>query len=256
MLPVLNRPIIDYIVQDCIAAGITDIYFVTSPGSAQIRDYYTDKPELVDYLRQNGKEAYIAEVTPPKDVRFHFIEQDTSPTALYGTTIPVWLCREYIEPNEHVLVLTGDDFMHNPDGSSDIARLIEVVKDGGSAMLGVEVPHDTVSRYGVLATHADDAGRLQFEYIQEKPSVSEAKSNLINVSKYIFDASIFTYLDNAVQNGVQHNGEYYITDPINEYVQAGNAIQVVQSRGTYLDVGTVENWLAANNYMADVALPE
>lgn len=253
MLPILNRPVIDYVVEDCIKAGITDIIFVVSAGSTQIREYYSQTPALEQYLQSSGKDQMIALIAPPKNVQFHFVEQPVGPSTKHGTTIPVWLCREFVEPGEHVLVLMGDDFIYNPDGSSEIARLIAQVQatGSGSGMLGVEVPHEQVSRYGVIAMHQED-GQYIFDHIQEKPTVEEAQSNLINVSKYVFEASFFDYLDKAVQ--VARKGEYYITDPLNAYVADNNKLCVLPATGTYLDSGTVENWLAANNFIANAQM--
>lgn len=249
MLPILNRPVIDYVVEDCIKAGITDIYFVVSQGSTQIRDYYKHAPALEAYLKASGKDEMISQITPPKDVRFTFVEQPTGAGAKHGTTIPVWLCREYIKPDEHILVLMGDDFIYNSDGSSEVARLIKEVEltGSGSCMLGVEVPHETVGKYGVIAMH-NDGDHYVFDHIQEKPSIDEAQSNFINISKFIFEASFFEYLDKAVQK--EESGEYLITDPLNAYVQDGNRLGVLPISGKYLDSGTVENWLEANNFVA------
>jgi len=246
MLPIVDRPVIDYVVEDCIKAGITDIYFIVSPGSSQLQDYYSRKQDLAAYLRMNNKESLLPLIEPPHGVQFHFIEQDTSPGAAYGTAIPVWLCREYIESDEHVLVLMGDDFIFNPDGSSEAARLIEAAQGHqGSALLGVEIPREHVGRYGVIATRQE--GDIQiFDHIQEKPSVAEAASNVINVSKYIFDYSFLEYLEAAVQQDANGH-EYYITDPINAYVVDGNDMQVITAKGQYLDSGTAENWIYANN---------
>lgn len=252
MLPVLNRPIIDYVVEDCIRAGITDIYFVVGKGATQIRDYYQRRPVLEDYLRVNGKDSMVDLITPPANVNFHFVEQDTDANSRFGTAIPVWLCRDVVGPDEHVLVLMGDDFIYNVDGSSEAARLMEAVQDDpqGSAMLGVQVPMEEVSRYGVIAAHEVN-GREVFDHIQEKPSVEEAKSNLINVSKYILSANFFEYLDRSVSREIAETaaGEYYITDPLNDYVADGNVLQVLPARGAYLDGGTVEHWLEANEFV-------
>src|SRR6266568_1333102 len=178
MLPIGNRPLIDYIVRDCIQAGITEIIFVISKGDYQIQKYFSVNKELNDFLVYSGKQDMIALVTPPGGVMFRFIEQPTNQK--YGTAVPVGLCFPYIAKGESVAVMMGDDFIYNPDGSSELMRLKEATPDGASSMLAVEVPHEEVSRYGVIQfnemTHA-------FERIVEKPSVGQAPSNYINVSK-------------------------------------------------------------------------
>lgn len=248
MLPILNRPMIDYVVQDCIKAGITDIYFVIGIGATQIKDYYGRNQVLETYLQSQGKDALLSLIQPPK-VRFHYIEQDTGETQLYGTAVPVWLCRDFIQEDEHVLILGGDDVVYNPDGVSEVKRLIDLVADTGvnGALLGATVPMETVSRYGVIEMSPQD-GYNQFVGVQEKPSLAEAKSNLINISKYIVAKDFFAYLDSYIHT--ERAEEYYITDVLNNYVADDHSIAVLPTRGEYLDSGTVENWLRANEVVA------
>lgn len=243
MLPILNRPIIDYVVQDCIRAGITDIYFVVGQDSSQVREYYSHNPDFEEYLRRNNKEEALASIQPPPGISFHFVEQDQN--GKYGTAVPVALCRELIPTGESAIVCMGDDCLYYPNETgSDVQRLIESSGDG-AGMIGVEVAHAKVSSYGVL--EMDD--NHNFVQIVEKPSVEEAPSNLINVSKYLFVSEL---LDEtlAYVNHVSPHGEYLITDPINTYVAAGHTLKVVPAGGQYLDAGTLEGWLDANQYVA------
>lgn len=252
MLPILNRPMVDYVVQDCIKAGITDIYFVISLGATQIKDYYGHNQVLETYLQSQGKDALLSLIEPPK-VRFHYIEQDTGEAQLYGTAVPVWLCRDFVEEDEHVLILGGDDVVYNPDGTSEVRHLIDLVADTGvnGALLGARVPSDMVSHYGVIEMSPQD-GYDQFVGIQEKPSSAEAKSNLINISKYIVTKDFFSYVDSYIHT--KRASEYYITDVLNNYVADDHSVAVVPARGEYLDSGTVENWLKANEVVAKYEL--
>ncbi|HYG84201.1 MAG TPA: sugar phosphate nucleotidyltransferase [Verrucomicrobiae bacterium] len=247
MLPVGNRPIIDYVVQDCIRAGITDIYFVVSKAGSQLEAFYTRDSELEDYLKANNKEQLLPLVTPPKEVNFHYIVQDTSSEAPYGTAIPVALCAEFVAQNEPIAVLMGDDFIYNADGSSELGRLIAATPETGSSMIGAEVPREDVSRYGVLAMDA----RNNFVRIVEKPAIEAAPSTLINPSKYVISADLLKEICHYTEQ--PRNEEYYITDPINTYVQNGGIMKVVPAVGHYLDGGTVEGWLKANEIVMGVA---
>jgi len=238
MLPVGNRPLVDYVVQDCIAAGITDIYFVVSEWMTQIQTYYSQNDLLEKYLRSAGKEELIDSVTPPENVRFHFVTQNTN--GKYGTAIPVALVARELAVDESAVVLMGDDFIYNHDGSSEVARLLEIAAENGNAMLGVNVPRAEVSRYGVI----DMNDNSEFVRIVEKPSIDDAPSTLINVSKYVLNASLLQKIVRYSEQDVQ--GEYLITDPINDYVKEGGVLSVVPARGQYLDGGTVEGWLHAN----------
>lgn len=250
MMPVLNRPIVDYVVQDCIAAGIRDFYFVVNEGATQLRAYYSEDLTFEDYLRRNNKEQMVPLIQPPADCTFHFIEQSVNQT--YGTTVPVWLCREHIDPDEHVLVIMGDQFFVDPDGQSEAAHFIAEAQKAGTpgAMLAVQVPHEDVSKYGIVSLHTED-GQEIYDNIVEKPSVEEAPTNLNNGSFYLLDHNFFTLLDAGMQK--LSLGEHLITDVLNAYAKAGNKLAVIRNRGEYLDCGNVDGWLYANNTLAKLA---
>ncbi len=237
MLPIGNRPLVDYVVQDCLAAGITEIYFVVSEDSDQLQKYYTENSQLNEYLQGNGKQNMLPLVAPLAGVTLHFIIQ---PSGNYGTAIPVALAAEQIPAGESVAVLMGDDFIYHPDGVSETARLIATAGDG-SAMLGVEVPRQEVHRYGVIEKDMNN----NFIQIIEKPTPESSPSNLINVSKYVLNARALGCIREYVR--AERAGEYYIIDPINTYVANGGAMTVLAAAGQYLDGGSVESWLHANN---------
>ncbi len=239
MLPIGNRPLVDYIVRDCVGAGITDIFFVISKGDTQIQKYFSVNQELNSYLTYNGKQDLLPLVMPPQNINFHYIEQATNEK--YGTAVPVGLCVPYLAKGESVAVMMGDDFIFNPDGSSELMRLKAATPDNMSSMLAVEIAHEEVSRYGVIQFNDQTS---MFEKIVEKPHPDQAPSNYINVSKYILNYDILqlvkTYTDLDV------SGEYLLTEPINQYVLSGGAMQVVPAKGQYLDGGNVHGWLHAN----------
>lgn len=237
MLPIGNRPVVDYVVQDCIRAGITDIYFVISEQSTQLHDYYRTNIDLNDYLIRNGKSEMLPLIAPPK-VHMHYIVQ--SSYAKYGTAIPVSLVVPLLDEGESVVVLMGDDCIYQKDGESEVARLIAAAGDN-SSMLGVQVPAEDVSKYGVLRTN--EAG--EFVEIVEKPNPENAPSNMINVSKYVFDYRALKIIENYAEH-TKPSGEYVITDPINDYISQGGSLKVIEAQGQYLDSGTVQGWLRAN----------
>lgn len=244
MLPIGNRPLVDYVIEDCILAGIKDVYFIVSEESVQLRSYYSRNETLERYLVKNGKEERIKQITPPVDIRFHFIVQ---PEGKYGTAVPVSLAFAEIEEDESVVVLMGDDFIFNKDGSSDVKRLIEATPEGDCAMLGVNIARDQVGQYGVLELNDND----EFVRIVEKPTPEDAPSTLINVSKYVLNHRAMKVIAEYVESSVE--GEYYITDPINEYVGGGGKVHVARAKGQYLDGGTVEGWVRANNVVVGVS---
>ena len=245
MLPVGNRPLVDYSVQELIKAGITDIYMVISNVEpCQVQEFYRDNHALNDYLVERGKADRLALAkTLPDHVKIHYTTQD--PAGRYGTAVPIALVVEEYNIDEPVLVFMGDDFVWNPNGESAAESLIHSLQNADeSAILGVEIPKEKVDKYGVLSIKD---GKLTG--VVEKPSVEEAPSNMINVSKYIMSKDLLRRIVNYVKS---HDfgpldQEYLVTDPIDEYINEGGVMRVAPTTGEYLDGGSVEGWVHANN---------
>ena len=244
MLPVGNRPLVDYSVQELVKAGVKDIYFVISNVEpCQVREFYKDNLALNQYLVERGKEDKLAKAkTLPDDVRVHYVSQD--PSAKYGTAVPIALAVEEFRIDEPVLVFMGDDFVWNPDGESAAEALIKASEGKNSAILGVEIPKENVEKYGVLS--AKDGNLVG---VVEKPTPEEAPSNLINVSKYIMTPDLLDKIVKYVKDNDfgPTDQEYMVTDPIDEYIREGGVMKVAPTTGEYLDGGSVEGWLHANN---------
>lgn len=245
MLPVGNRPLVDYSVQDLIKAGIKDIYMVISNVEpCQVKEFYKDNLALNQYLIERGKEDRLALAkTLPDDVTIHYTIQD--PSGKYGTAVPIAMVVEEYNINEPVLVFMGDDFIWNPNGESAAQSLTSVISsETDSAILGVEIPKEKVEKYGVLSV---EDGKLI--NVVEKPKPEEAPSNLINVSKYIMSPDLLQLIVKYVKDHDfgPKDQEYMVTDPIDEYINNGGIMRVAPTTGEYLDGGSVEGWLNANN---------
>ncbi|HSE29830.1 MAG TPA: sugar phosphate nucleotidyltransferase [Candidatus Saccharimonadales bacterium] len=247
MLPIGNRPLVDYVVEDCLKAGITDIIFVVSEQFEQLQNYYGRNQLLEEYLKAKGKTEQLQEVKHlAKKANFHYVVQDQHQP--YGTAVPVSLCAHLIKKNEQVLVLMGDDFIYRADGRSEVAELIKAADESGvgAGLLAVNVPRDDVFRYGVIETDGEN-GVSFFKRVIEQPKVEDAPTTLINISKYLFDYELMECAKQVMQNAPAANGEYQITEALNMYISSGNKMVVVPAKGDYMDGGTVEGWLAANN---------
>lgn len=244
MLPVGNRPLVDYSVQELIKAGVKDIYMVISNTEpCQVREFYRDNLALNQYLIERGKEDRLELAkTLPDDVTIHYTVQD--PSKKYGTAVPIAMVVEEYKIDEPVLVFMGDDFIWNPEGESAAEALIRAAGEGESAILGVEIPIEKVEKYGVLST---EAGKLVG--VVEKPKPEDAPSNLINVSKYIMSPELLSRIVKYVNDNDfgPMDQEYMVTDPIDEYIKDGGVMKVAPTNGEFLDGGSVEGWLHANN---------
>ncbi len=245
MLPVGNRPIVDYPIQELVKAGVTDIYMVISNVEpCQVKAFYSDNIALNQYLTERGKDDRLKLAkTLPENVKVHYITQD--PSGKYGTAVPIAMAVEEYNINEPVLVFMGDDFIWNPGGESSAEALVNSLQSSEeSAIFGAEVPRDKVDKYGVFSV---EDGKLTA--VVEKPSIKEAPSNLVNVSKYVMSPGL---LQEIVKYVKEHDfgpkdQEYVVTDPIETYINNGGIMRVASTSGEYLDCGYVEGWLHANN---------
>ena len=250
MLPIGNRPLVDYVVSDCAKAGIQEIYIVIDEKPfSQVRSYYEDNPSLNNYLISRGKSDKLSIVsTCPENTKIHFFVQNDV-DARYGTAAPVAQVVEAFQIDEPTAILMGDDFIFNKDGTSDLTRLMELITSPeDSALLAVEIPHDQVERYGVLKI---ENGLLAGIY--EKPKKENAPSNYINISKYIMSPQLLQRVVDYYHNNDfgPKDQEYLITDPIITHIKENGKIRVLPILGQYLDGGSVEGWLHANRVVLE-----
>ncbi|MBQ3271580.1 hypothetical protein IJH10_03205 [Candidatus Saccharibacteria bacterium] len=251
MLPVGNRPLVDYSVQELIAAGVTDIYMVISNVEpCQVREFYKDNIALNKYLEERGKTDRLALAkTLPDNVKIHYISQD--PSAKYGTAVPVAMVAEEYNINEPVFVFFGDDFIWNPNGESAAESLLKSVQsEEESAILGVEVPREEVTKYGMI-----DVADGKLTKIVEKPALEAVTSNLVHVSKYIMSPKLIQEMVEYVNS---HDfgpldQEYMATDPLETFVKKGGIVRVAPTTGEYLDGGSLEGWVHANDVVCKKA---
>jgi len=244
MLPVGNRPIVDYVVRDCIKAGIKEIFFVVNKGSTQLQLYYSDNQQLNQFLEYNRQQDLIELARPPHDVVFHYVEQDSNDK--YGTAIPVSLVVPHLQKGESVLIAAGDAFMHTQDGSSEFSRLIMNTPEGGSALLSATVDPQDLSRYGVIDFNEDSG---LFERIVDYPQPGQAPSDQISTSIMVLSNEILRRVHEYAQLDV--SGEYYLTSVVSQAAVEGTPIAVVRAQGEFIDCGNVHGWLHANQLVVN-----
>ena len=244
MLPIGNRPLVDYVVQDCLKAGITELIFIVGEDSTQLEDYYRSNIKLNDYLKRNGKEDKLPLVAPLDGVKLHFVMQPSY--GKYGTAVPVALAADYVDEGESVVVLMGDDFFYNKDNSSEVERLIEGTPEGQSGILGAVLDENETmtARYGSIEVNEHN----ELIRIVEHPDIPP-KVFIKNVSKYLLSPVMLHALKEYVKTDEPKNGgEYGIFDPFEEVLaNQQNTMKLIPAQGQYLDGGSVEGWLHANN---------
>jgi len=249
MLPVGNKPIIDYVVDDLVAAGIERIVIVIKPGETQIKDYYSQETDLKDYLKQQGKpEKYEAVESLPSKAEFIFAYQQ--PDDPYGTTIPLLKALEIIGDDEPVIFVYGDAMPWKQGETSQLRPYIEAWQKSGAVggMLGLKVPKRQVSAFGVV--EVDENGN--FMQIVEKPAIEDAPSNIINIGGFILPEGV---RDIAKQTQIDEgSGEYFIIDVVNELVEGGIYLHALDQSTHFLDVGTPASFARSNQIVANADL--
>jgi UTP--glucose-1-phosphate uridylyltransferase len=243
MLPVLQRPVLDYLVDDCIAAGITNIILTVREGQPLVPYYYTEQPAVKQFFEERGWGAkYEALEDLHHKATFRFVLQRHEDG--YGTGVPVKLAEEFLKGEEAFLYLTGDDFIYNPTGSSSASQLIEVwERTQSAAVLSCrEVEASQTHKYGIVET-VEESGFRKLKSFVEKPPQGTTDSRLANISKYVFTPSIFPLLKDQAVNA--DSGELYITDTVANLAKS-KVVSVHVPHGEYLDCGNVAGWLKAN----------
>jgi len=230
MLPILDKPTIQYIVEEAVASGIEDIIIVTGKGKKAIEDHFDHAFELEANLAKAGKFELLEKVNQPTHlVDIHYIRQKEPK----GLGDAVWAARKFIG-DEPFAVLLGDDIVDNPDGTPGLKQLMDQYEQTHSPVIGVQtVPAEETYRYGIVDPLKQDGRRYQVKEFVEKPAPGTAPSNLAIMGRYILTPEIFGFLE---KQEIGAGGEIQLTDAITRL----NEIQRVFAydfEGTRYDVG-------------------
>ncbi|WAH38468.1 UTP--glucose-1-phosphate uridylyltransferase GalU [Alicyclobacillus dauci] len=240
MLPILNKPCIQYIVEEAVYAGIEEILIITGRAKKAIEDHFDRSPELELHLEQSRKANMLTEVKAISDlVDIHYTRQKT-PLGL-GHAI---LCAKSFVGQEPFAVLLGDDIIQS---SAPVTRqLMQNYSDDGRALLGIQpVPSQDVSKYGIIEPDkatVTEGDVIPVHRVIEKPNESQAPSNLAVLGRYILPSSIFDALE---ETPIGHGGELQLTDAIQQ-LAANHLVDAYQFEGVRHDIGNLEGWLKAN----------
>ena len=240
MLPVVDKPLIQYAVEEAYAAGIRHMVFVTGRNKRAIEDHFDTAYELENELEQSGKHALLAVANSvvPQDMMCSYVRQ---PRALgLGHAV---LCAEHLTAGSPFAVLLADDLMLGPPaGKPVLAQMAEVFQRLGCSILAVqEVPPQDVSRYGIVAGKPVSERLLQIERIVEKPSPEQAPSCLAVAGRYILTPSIFEQIRQQTRGA---GGEIQLTDGISGLLRQETAY-AYSYQGKRYDCGSKEGFLQA-----------
>ena len=235
MLPIVDKPLIQYAVEEAIAAGVTKLVFVTGATKRAIEDHFDSDPELERVLTESGKTDLLKLVRDivPDHVTCVYIRQG-EPLGL-GHAV---LCARPAVGNEPFYVHLADDLIHGNPCLSEMAD--EYARHGGSVVAVEEVPKESTSSYGIVATEDNDAG-IRLGNIVEKPKPEDAPSNLAVVGRYLLAPEIFDKLETT---GRGAGGEIQLTDAIADFLYDQD-IYAYSFTGTRYDCGSKLGYLQA-----------
>lgn len=241
MLPIVDKPTIQYIVEEAVESGIEDIIIVTGKGKRAIEDHFDNAWELEQNLAEKGKFDLLDKVRYSSNLaNIHYIRQKEP----LGLGHAVWCARNFIG-DEPFAVLLGDDIVQNDPPC--LKQLIDQYEETHSSVIGVqEVPEDETHRYGIIAPASKEGRRYQVEKFVEKPKQGTAPSNLAIIGRYLLTPEIFMFLDKQEKGA---GGEIQLTDAI----QGLNQIQRVfayQYEGKRFDVGEKLGFVTSTIEMA------
>ena len=237
MLPIVDKPTIQYIIEEALASGIKDILIITGHNKRSIEDHFDYNPELELNLREHGKDELLALVKEIGNINLHYIRQK-EPKGL-GHAI---LCAKSFVGNEPFAVLLGDDVVYNEEKPC-LQQLLDVYDATGTSVLGCQtVPQEKVSSYGIVASEAtEDARIFKVNDMVEKPAVEEAPSRLAVLGRYVITPEIFAILE---QTEPGRGGEIQLTDAL-KVLAKEQAMYAYDFVGRRYDVGDKQGYLEA-----------
>ena len=240
MLPVVGKPVIQYVVEEAVDAGVQDILIVTGRGKRAIEDHFDRSVELEDLLERTGATDKLRQIRNIPDLANVFYVRQGRPRGL-GHAV---LCGAPHTGSEPFYVLLGDVIVPHNDC---LPKLQDVYDRYGSSVIAVEpVERELVSRYGIIAGHEVEAGVWKVTDLVEKPPVNEAPSNLAIFGRYLLTPQIMKILP-KVDAG--RGGEIQLTDALRELLKTEDVYAVTDGYRGY-DTGNVLAWLETNIALA------
>ena len=238
MLPIVDKPTIQYIVEEALASGIEDILIVSGHGKRAIEDHFDSAPELEAELRRKGKTDLLKLVQETAAIKVHSIRQQY----MRGLGDAI-LCAKAFMGEEPFAVLLGDDVVYHPEKPA-LRQIIDIYEQTGSSVLGCQqVPDEKVSSYGIVAGEPDAKNDrlLRVHDMVEKPELKDAPSHFAVLGRYIIKPEIFDILENTKPG---KGGEIQLTDALKVLAKL-DAVYAYNFEGQRYDLGDKLGFLKA-----------
>ncbi|MGK0442836.1 MAG: UTP--glucose-1-phosphate uridylyltransferase [Pseudohongiellaceae bacterium] len=242
MLPVVNKPLVQYGVEEAIAAGMDQMAMVTGRGKRAITDHFDISYELEHQIAGSSKESYLTSI---RDVLDQARFTNTRQRHMKGLGHAI-LTGETLIGNEPFAVVLSDDLCINKGGDGVLEQMVKLYKQFRCSIVAIqEVPADQTEKYGVIAGEALKDGLYRVDDMVEKPSPEDAPSNLAIIGRYILTPDIFDILRETKPG---KGGEIQLTDALLQQAKNG-CVMGYKFKGKRFDCGSVDGFIEATNYV-------
>ncbi|RWR47351.1 UTP--glucose-1-phosphate uridylyltransferase GalU [Sinirhodobacter ferrireducens] len=238
ILTLVDRPLIQYAIDEARAAGIKEFIFVTSRGKSALEDYFDDAPELEESLRKKGKTELLEalQATNMDSGAIAYVRQNRP----LGLGHAVWCARKLVADEPFAVILTDDVIAAD---TPCLQQMMEAhAETGGNVVAAMEVPMDKTSSYGILDIESENGQMVKVRHMVEKPKAAEAPSNLAVIGRYILTPEVMNNLNQKKEGA---GGEIQLTDAIAEELTKGNPVYGFRFRGQRYDCGSKAGFLQA-----------
>ena len=230
MLPIIDKPLVQYAVEEALNIGIEEIIFITSPTKYSIKKHFDKSQILEELLISSGKQEYVKKLNPDifKSIKFHYVIQEEQ----NGLGHAISLAKHLIEDEPFAILLPDDLFFSEDSCLNQLKR--EYIKTNSSVIAVNEIDEDNIHKYGVIKPGSIEKNLIEVKGIVEKPIANEAPSNIAVCGRYILNSSIFNYLDEV---NPDKSGEIQLTDAIKLMLEKEKVIACIY-QGEKFDCGS------------------
>lgn len=238
MLPIVDKPTIQYIVEEIKASGIEQILIISGHAKRAIEDHFDSSPELEQHLYESGKMDLLKEVRQVASVKIHYTRQQY----MRGLGDAILCAKEFMD-GEPFGVILGDDVVYNGSGEPALKQLISQYDKTGGTIIGCQlVRPEQVSSYGIInGTPTENPDLLKVKNMIEKPSIEEAPSRFAALGRYVITPEVFKILE---QTKPGKGGEIQLTDALRVMAKDGN-VYAYNFKGKRYDTGNKLGYLKA-----------
>lgn len=238
MLPIVDKPTIQYIVEEVIDSGIKEILIISGHAKRAIEDHFDSSPELEHHLEESGKEDLLAQIRKISDIRVHYVRQPY----MRGLGDAILCAKDFID-DEPFGVILGDDVVYAGDEKPALQQLMDQYYETGCTVIGCQVvPEDKVSSYGIIkGAETDNPDLLRVVDMIEKPSIKEAPSRFAALGRYVITPDVFDILE-MTRPG--KGGEIQLTDALRVMAHE-EKVYAYNFKGKRYDTGNKLGYLKA-----------